>query len=286
MDRFDRSRRFFGDEGLAALQRQRVAVVGTGGIGSPLILQLAYHGVGSISAIDHDRADVTSRNRLVGLWADDPNNLPKVEIAARLVKLIAPSTLFVPLHERLNSPAARAAILSSDWVFGCLDEDGARLQLTEICCQHGLSYVDMATDVHVEDAATVFGGRVCISTDDTGCPYCLDLLDQRSIDLSLASPEERAQRDEIYGVHRGALGGAGPAVVNLNTLIASLGVTEFVAAVTGLRRPRRVLTYRGDLGVVLASEELGEPGCYYCDLRHHGASRGSDATREHDQKVG
>ncbi len=271
MDRFDRSRRFFGSDGLAALRRTPVAVVGAGGTGSPLLLQLAYHGVRNIAVIEPDDTDVTSRNRLVGLWASDPDEFPKTESAKRLVHLIDPAIEVSTVHAPLASADGRAAIHSAEWVFGCVDDDGARLQLTEICCQRNLAYIDLATGIHMDESPPVYGGRVCVSVDGRGCPYCLGLLDQDEINASLASAAERAERAEIYGVDRRALAGPGPAVIHLNSLTASLAVNEFTAAVTGLRPPRRVLTFRGEKGVVLASDELGEPGCYYCDLRRQAA---------------
>jgi hypothetical protein len=64
------------------------------------------------------------------------------------------------------------------------------------------------------------------------------------------SPDEREIDRRIYGVDRDALARAGPSVVSVNGVVASLGVTEFMAHVTGLREPVRQLTYRADLGTV------------------------------------
>ncbi len=60
------------------------------------------------------------------------------------------------------------------------------------------------------------------------------------------------------------LAGTGPAVVSLNGVVASLGVTEFMVHVTGLREPASQLIYRGELGIVTKSVDQPQPGCYYC----------------------
>ena len=43
----------------------KVAVIGTGGLGCPLILYLASSGVGNIGIIDHDKVDITNLNRQI-----------------------------------------------------------------------------------------------------------------------------------------------------------------------------------------------------------------------------
>src|SRR3546814_19500003 len=61
------------------------------------------------------------------------------------------------------------------------------------------------------------------------------------------------------------LSSAGPSVVSLNGVVASLGVTEFMLAVTGIRSaPRGLLTYRGHMGIVSAHADPPLPDCYFC----------------------
>jgi hypothetical protein len=78
------------------------------------------------------------------------------------------------------------------------------------------------------------------------------------------TPDQREADRRIYGVDRAALAGTGPAIVSVNGVVASLGVTEFMVHVTGLREPASQLTYRGDRGTVTRSLDQPEPGCYYC----------------------
>jgi hypothetical protein len=56
----------------------------------------------------------------------------------------------------------------------------------------------------------------------------------------------------------------GPSVVTINGVVASLAMTEFMAAVTGLRPAVPVLTYHGNRGIVTRSSEPPVPDCYYC----------------------
>jgi hypothetical protein len=89
----------------------------------------------------------------------------------------------------------------------------------------------------------------------------LDLEEARQ-DLDNAAA--RRDRENLYGVPLDDLGSAGPSVVSINGVIASLGVTEFAVAVSQLRRPHSLLTYRGDLGRVTANIDSPPSECYYC----------------------
>jgi len=55
--------------------------------------------------------------------------------------------LWPVIHDSLVSDAAFDAIIASDYVFGCLDSEGARLVLTELCAAYAKPYVDMASDI-------------------------------------------------------------------------------------------------------------------------------------------
>jgi hypothetical protein len=75
---------------------------------------------------------------------------------------------------------------------------------------------------------------------------------------------QRAARDRIYGVRVAALGARGASVVSLNGVVASLGLTELMVAVTGLREPAMVLRYRGDLARITRVRDEPTRPCPYC----------------------
>ncbi len=88
------------------------------------------------------------------------------------------------------------------------------------------------------------------------------------------TPRQREEDDRSYGVAGSALAGTGPSVVSVNGVVASLGVTEFMAWATGLREPWPEATYRGDLGTVQLSADRPTPDCYYCaQARAHAGGR-------------
>ncbi len=106
---------------------------------------------------------------------------------------------------------------------------------------------------------------MCVVGDDTGCLVCYDELDLQAARIDLMSDEQRKDHAAIYGVPIDDLGEAGPSVVSINGVIASLGVTEFMLATTGVpRQPKNVLKYYGERGVVTIPTKNPDPDCYHC----------------------
>jgi hypothetical protein len=243
--RFARQIGLFGASGQDKLSATSVAVVGVGGLGTHVVQQLALLGVGNLTLIDSEELDTTNRNRYVGAYYYDP--IPgsrKVILGARLVRSIDPAIVVKTVDDSLVSQDAFEAVRTADWTFGCLDKEGPRLILTELCAAYGRPYVDLASEV-IPDERPEYGGRVLVAKDGRGCLVCYDELDNEEAQNQLSGPEGARQREDLYGVKREMLKNSGPSVVSLNGLIASLGVTEFMVAVTGLREPTPLQRYYG-----------------------------------------
>ena len=110
----------------------------------------------------------------------------------------------------------------------------------------------------------MYGGRVFSAEGGNGCLICHDLLDLVEARNDLESVKAREDRTNLYGMSKDHLAGAGPSVVSINGVIASLAVTEFAVAASGLRRPHTLLTYRADLGRVTLNADRPLNNCYYC----------------------
>ena len=266
VDRFDRQRKIFGDEGQKRLRAATVGIVGGGGLGSFMVLELAYLGIRKIVIIDKDPLEDSNRNRLVGAWASHAVGTPKVQLLRDLGMLIDSEIEIEMVQARVERPEAKAALADVDVVVGCVDHDGPRFVLNEFCCKQGLPLVDAASDTMPEKNRVLFGGRVCVATPETGCLMCLKVLDQNELQDYFASPEQCADRRAIYGVPKRALAGGGPSVITVNGAVASIAATELMVLVTEIRAPIAHQDWRGhegDLHRVVDHEE----GCYYCGLR-------------------
>jgi len=203
-ERYDRSIRLFGADGQRALGRVAVTIVGGGGVGSALAQHMALLGVHRITSVDPEELDETNRNRFIGARITDavPGTL-KVAIIDRLIRETNPDVDSISIAKSLLSVEAFDAIKASDWVFGCLDDDGPRAVLNELCAAYGLPYIDLAADVPADG---IYGGRVCVAINGNGCLECLGLLDKRDVRRYFESEEQRDREDAVYGVAAQALG--------------------------------------------------------------------------------
>ena len=263
-NRYDRSIRFFGHEGQERLATASVVVVGVGGLGTHVVQQLALLGVGKLTMVDDEELEESNRNRYVTARSTDP--IPgsfKAHLGDRLICETNGGVESVPLAVPLQSRAAFDSIVQADYVFGCLDDDVPRVILTELCAAYTKPYFDLASDILLEESA--YGGRVCVAWDGQGCLICLKQVDLQAVQQGLAGEAARRDRETIYGLPTSELEEKGPSVVSINGVVASLAVTEFMLAVTGVRsEPKRHLIYRGNLGIVTVDKTPPVADCYYC----------------------
>jgi len=263
MSRFDRNERFFGVEGQRRLRHSSAAVIGAGGLGTHVIQQHAHLGIGRLVIIDPDMQEESNKNRNVGSYATDPHGvLPKVDVAERLVRTIDSGIIVEKIQASVLSEEALRRVQTVDYVFGCVDNDGARLVLTEHCLAFDRTYFDLASDIHVERNS--YGGRVFVTTGAGGCLVCQGELDLVAARQDLDNPQARKDRIEIYGISIDLLAEPGPSVVSINAVVASLAVTEFMLHATGIRTAHRLLEYRADQGVVKRRILTPIPDCYFC----------------------
>jgi molybdopterin/thiamine biosynthesis adenylyltransferase len=242
---FNRQLAWFTSEGQRQLGRLRVGIVGCGGTGSHVIQLLAYLGCRDFILIDDDVADETSMNRLVTATAADVET-PKVILGRRLIKSVAPTARVLALKTRLQSRDALDALKGVDVIFGCVDNDGARLILNEVALAYGIPYIDLAVGIGADrGVVSQAGGRVVMVVPGGPCLNCLGEIDTAEAAYFLSSrtdQEQQVNRGYVTGVNVSA-----PAVVSLNAMIAAAAVNEFANLVSGLR-PVNVYTEYDLLG--------------------------------------
>lgn len=274
-ERFNRHFELFGRAGQARIATKDLTVVGASGLGTPTLLYLAFLGPRRICIIEPSYLKESSRNRNFAVRNSDASDISrKVEIAARMVRSKSSRTTVDIIPERLESAAAFAAIERSDYVFGCVDHDGVRFILNEVSLAYDKPLIDMASDVQANSEE--FGGRVTFVQPGEACLYCLGLLDDTDVRRYLSSAAELRNEAAAYGVPVDHLSsGTGPSVATINGVIAGLGVTEFWAAVTGMRQPYRTIAYLGCEATIRKSVDESMGDCYYCNIvRGRGTASG------------
>lgn len=223
----------FGSGTYDRLRKLRIAVVGCSGTGSPLIEQLARNCVGSLLLVDPDCVEEKNLNRILNATMGDAlNQRPKVDVAARAIRAMGLGTVVETYHRSLFDPDAVRAVAGCDVVFGCMDSVDGRHLLNKLATFYLVPYFDLGIRLEADGKGGVDqvvgtvhylqpGGSSLLSRH----VYTMEQV--RAAGLFRTNPAVyRAQLKEGYirGVQEDR-----PAVVQVNSLVASLAVNEFLA---------------------------------------------------------
>lgn len=122
----------FNIEGQKKLKQARVLVVGTGGLGAPLLQYLTAAGVGTIGILDFDVVEDSNLQRQV-LFTTRDLGRPKVEAAEERLKLLNPHIKFEIFNTRLDSSNALEIIRNFDVVADGTDNFPTRYLVNDAC---------------------------------------------------------------------------------------------------------------------------------------------------------
>ncbi|MGD0992888.1 MAG: ThiF family adenylyltransferase [Gemmatimonadales bacterium] len=256
---FDRQARLFGPEAQAILSDTRVAIVGLGGTGSTVAQQLAYLGVRDFILIDFDVLDPTNLNRVIGATANDVGR-PKVEVAGRMIKALAPSAVVREIKDDVTKAKVAREVLKAAFFFCCTDSHGSRAVLTQLSSQYWVPGVDLGVRIDVsQDGAASVVGRVQMLAPGLPCLSCSGVLDPEQVRRDLMTDAQRAQDPYIVGAHVPQ-----PAVISFNVTAGGFAVTMFLAALIGTPGASRYQLLRFDAGVVKSIACSPDPQCAVC----------------------
>ncbi len=122
----------FNIEGQRKLKNAKVLVVGTGGLGAPLLQYLTAAGVGTIGIVDFDIVDDSNLQRQVLFSVDEVGN-PKVEAALRRLTGLNPHVNFKVYNTRLTSENALDIVKDYDLVADGTDNFPTRYLVNDAC---------------------------------------------------------------------------------------------------------------------------------------------------------
>lgn len=260
--RYDRQVRALGPEGQLRIAGLRVGIVGLGGTGSQVGQQLAHLGCAEVLLADHDRVESTNLPRLAGAaWWDVPLRRRKTAIARRLFHRVSPHTK-VQLLDSLRSAGTLEALQTVDIIIGCVDNDGARLILSELAAAHLVPYLDIGVGIEpTADGANAIGGRIAFYLPGGPCLACADELDfaEAAEDLE-GDALKRVRTDRGYSRDRRVEA----ALMPLNTVLAGLAMMELLAFATGVRPVARFSQYDGVANRLVPQRVEREDNCPVC----------------------
>jgi molybdopterin/thiamine biosynthesis adenylyltransferase len=189
-----------GTKGQVKLKNSKVCVVGLGGLGSVVSMQLTGMGVGFLRVVDGDVIDVTNLHRQY-LYGTNNEGKIKVEVAAERLRSLNPYIVVEPVKCLVNEGNAEEIVQGMDLVVDGLDNMAARYAVNRACVKLGVPYVFGAVANTGGNLSTIVPGKtVCLE-----CFY-----------------RKKSGKSEGIGVHPSAV-----------SIIASIQVSEVIKLITG-----------------------------------------------------
>src|SRR6266704_1421423 len=262
LEEFDRQVRVFGVDGQRRVESFSVAIVGLGGTGSIVAQELAHLGVRKFLLIDPDVLELSNLNRVVSATPSDVGH-SKVSVAESAIVRVNPRARVETIQDTVLKNSVARELLRCDLFFICTDSHGSRAILNQFAYQYLVPGFDLGIQIDARKGrVSQMSGRVQMLAPGLACLVCTELLDPEEVRRDLMSELERRADPYIPGVREPQ-----PAVISLNSTVASLAVTMYLAAVAGIPARSRYQVVRFDIGVVRSIENKQNPDCVVCSPR-------------------
>jgi len=121
-----------GIEGQTKLKKSSVACIGTGGLGSPLLIYLAAAGIGRIGIVDFDVVECSNLQRQI-IHTTNSIGLLKTDSAKEHILKINPSCRVDLFNQKLTSSNALEILKTYDVICDCSDNFPTRYLINDAC---------------------------------------------------------------------------------------------------------------------------------------------------------
>src|SRR5215472_8783891 len=190
--------------GMEKLRRAKICVVGVGGIGNPIVTQLAAMGVGKLKIVDRDVVEISNLHRQ-HLYNEADIGKVKVEVAAERLKKINHHVQIEAVPLSITRYTAESIVKGMDIIIDALDTVDARYALNDACIKYNIPFI-------YAGALGMLGSVCTILPNKSACLRC----------MFPALAEEDMPTCSTEGVH--------PSILYL---VAGIQVSEAVKIVTG-----------------------------------------------------
>lgn len=152
-----------GTDGQKRLRNSHVAVIGAGGLGSPVLTYLACAGIGKITIIDNDTVSLSNLNRQF-LYGISDIGKDKATLAARSLSQRFNDIELVGICCELNSDNISTLLIGADVILDCVDNTKTRLLVNDFAITFNIPLV--------EAGVNGFYGFLMTILKDTACLRC------------------------------------------------------------------------------------------------------------------
>jgi hypothetical protein len=231
-----RTKQAFGEGTVNKLKNMTAVVVGCSGTGSPLIEQLVRLGIGKLVIVDPDIVEMKNLNRIYNSTIQDAMAQKyKVDVISNAVNAIGLGTEVISFAKNLYDDVdVLKQIAKSDVIFGCVDSVDGRHLLNQLATFYLIPYFDVGIKLTADGIGGIDQIMGSVHYLQPGGASLLSRGVYSSEDLRAAS---MLRTDINYYREQQKLGYIvnirvdSPAVISINTQVASIAVNEFLARV-------------------------------------------------------
>ncbi len=227
----------FGNGFQETLQHLKIGIVGLGGTGSLVAEEVVRMGASNLTLVDFDTFEASNITRMFGSTLKDHKRLGyKTSIVKRNLKAINPDAKITEIKNSVVYQETLEKLRDIDIIFSCTDNDWSRSVLNRFSYQYLVPIIDMGLRIVVSNnSVSGAGGRVTLFGPDLPCLWCGFHLNAERIRVESMETNERSKLVKEKYIE-GLLVKA-PAVVSLNSTIASMAVTLMIGMLTGFSNP-------------------------------------------------
>ena len=230
--RWERNINFFGsfarlEDNKYAMQRRlrdcRVTLLGLGGLGSHVLLDMAAMGIGHVRAVEFDRVELSNLNRQI-LYRESDVGREKLGLATDRVRSFNPHIDIEPVSLRISSTQDVLDVIEgTDVVISVADRPKMEIAnwVNEACVARGVPLVTGGLETQRAVYFTMIPGR-------TGCVECWRRQVFATDEVSRELLDEKRER---------RIGGDNAAFCPLVTMTTGFLIGELTRLVTGIAPP-------------------------------------------------
>jgi ThiF family protein len=254
-------------EAAETLRNLCVAVVGAGGVGSPVAETLARIGVRLIRLIDHDFLDTPSNARRVfGTTRRDVVRRPpaaKAQVVAEALNRLELGTEVEPVVGDVRDPEILGLLLEADVVICATDSHSSRASIARTCVEAMIPLIDVGARVGRRQSgaldALLFERRIQLPGGP--CLWCWKVIDPERIRYELLPAAERDRLVE-EGYVTGIPIGPEPSIAALTVTAAGAACAALVGLVAHALNEERLAASAELLSMEsYAMRSTRDPGC-------------------------
>lgn len=129
--------------GQQKIKECKIAVIGAGGLGCPVLIYLVSSGIGSIGIIDYDIVSIHNLHRQI-LYSREDINKNKAICASKKLKLFNPDAKIDTHNKRLTNKNAISLISQYDIIIDGSDNFETRYAVSDACAELNIPLVSGA----------------------------------------------------------------------------------------------------------------------------------------------